>query len=525
MPRSPLPRILLILLLLALLPALFFTAYELNTLSDNEELIGSIYRQQLDAILFSVNQHAWDVASAWAGMVSGALREPGGAPAESALAGIFPRIPSVRALVLADTAAARVRIIGRDAGPGPGLPGGPLEARLRADRPLLERLVRYARADYRKLEPVVLSDTASGDPVVLLLFASGAATPADAIAGMVIDGREFVTVSLASKLREAAESGFLLAVLRTENGETVFATGGGAPEGYRQRKGLWLFPTYDLGIALRSGSIEELSRRRSNRNLLLIGLVDAVLLAGIWLVYRTIKKEMDLVRMKSDFVSNVSHELRTPLALIRMFGETLAMNRVPTEERKQEYYRTIVQETERLSHLVNTILNFSRMEAGRKRYDFRPTLLNDVVRRVVDTYGPRLAESGFAPAVALAADLPPVEADTEAVTEAVINVLDNAMKYSPAGGEIRVATGMADGMQYVEVQDHGAGIAPEHHRKIFETFYRVTAGAVHDTKGTGLGLAIVKHIVDAHGGRIDLTSAPGAGSTFRLLFPVRHSAQ
>ena len=523
MPRSPLPRILLILLLLALLPALFFTAYELNTLSDNEELIGSIYRQQLDAILFSVNQHAWDVASAWAGTVSAALRE--GAGTDSALALLFPRIPSVRALLLADTAAVRVRMVGRDAGSTAGLPGGPPDARLRADAPLLERLVRYARASYRKLEPVVLSDTASGDPVVLLLFASGAPRPEDAIAGMVIDGREFVNISLASKLREAAESGFLVAVLRKEGGETVFATGGGAPEGYRQRKGLWLFPTYDLGIALRSGSIEELARRRSNRNLLLIGLVDLVLLAGIWLVYRTIKREMDFVRMKSDFVSNVSHELRTPLALIRMFGETLAMNRVPTEERKQEYYRTIVQETERLSHLVNTILNFSRMEAGRKRYDFRPTLLNEVVQRVADTYGPRLEEGSFDAAVELAPGLPPLEADAEAVTEAVINVLDNAMKYSPAGGEIRIATGAADGMQYVEVRDHGTGIAPEHHRKIFETFYRVSGGAVHNTKGTGLGLAIVKHIVDAHGGRIDLTSAPGAGSTFRLLFPVRHGAQ
>lgn len=525
MRRSPLSRILLILLLLALLPAVFFTAYELNSLSANEELIGSIYRQQLDAILFSVNQYAWDVASAWTGTVSAALRESaaGASPVDSLVPPLLARMPPVAALVVTDTAAARVVLFHRDRAAPPPAWSGILDSLLRADPARLERLVRFARADYRKLEPLLLTDSAAAEPVILLLFATGSRNPRHTVAGLAVDGRAFATGTLAPKIREAAESGFALAVLRTGTAGEVFSTGDGGTE-YRQRKNLWLYPSYELGIALRAGSVEDLVRRRSARNMLLIGLLDLVLLAGIWLVYRTIRKEMDLVRLKADFVSNVSHELRTPLALIRMFAETLAMRRVPTEERKQEYYQTIVQETERLSHLVNTILNYSRMEAGKKRYDFRPVSLNAVVRRVTDTYRLRMKEEGFEVTVTLREPMPEIPADGEAVAAAVVNVLDNAMKYSADRKEISVTTGEEREMQYVEVRDRGVGISREHHEKIFETFYRVASGSVHDTKGTGLGLAIVKHIIDAHGGRIDLASAPGEGSAFRLLFPVARQA-
>lgn len=525
MRRSPLSRILLILLLLALLPAVFFTAYELNSLSANEELIGSIYRQQLDAILFSVNQYAWDVASAWTGTVSEALRESaaGAAPIDSLVPPLLARMPPVAALVVTDTAAARVGLFRRDTASPPPAWSGILDSLLRADPARLERLVRFARADYRKLEPLLLTDSAAAEPLILLLFATGSRNPHQTVAGLAVDGRAFATGTLAPKIREAAESGFALAVLRTGAAGEVFSTGDGGTE-YRQRRNLWLYPSYELGIALRAGSVEDLVRRRSARNMLLIALLDLVLLAGIWLVYRTIRKEMDLVRLKSDFVSNVSHELRTPLALIRMFAETLAMRRVPTEERKQEYYQTIVQETERLSHLVNTILNYSRMEAGKKRYDFRPVSLSAVVRRVTDTYRPRMNEEGFEVTVTLREPMPEIPADGDAVAAAVVNVLDNAMKYSTDRKEITVTTGEEQKMQYVEVRDRGVGIPREHHEKIFETFYRVASGPVHDTKGTGLGLAIVKHIVDAHGGRIELTSAPGEGSAFRLLFPVARQA-
>jgi two-component system phosphate regulon sensor histidine kinase PhoR len=252
---------------------------------------------------------------------------------------------------------------------------------------------------------------------------------------------------------------------------------------------------------------------------MVITLLDLVLLGAVWLVYRTLKKEMELVRMKGDFVSNVSHELRTPLSLIRMFTETLSLKRVPTEEKKQEYYITILQETERLTRLINNILNFSRMEAGKKQYNFTQTDLNEVVTKVMKTFQSHLEHEGFESVVQLQEHVSPVLADSETVAEALINILDNAVKYSGTEKYVRVSTGVTGNMVFIEVTDHGIGIDPEHQTKIFETFYRVSTGLTNNIKGSGLGLSLVKHIMDTHGGTIELTSVPGQGSTLRLLFP------
>jgi two-component system phosphate regulon sensor histidine kinase PhoR len=229
---------------------------------------------------------------------------------------------------------------------------------------------------------------------------------------------------------------------------------------------------------------------------------------------------MELVRLKGGFVSNVSHELRTPLALIRMFAETLSMKRVKTEEKKQEYYETILSESERLTRLINKILNFSRMDAGKKEYRFEPVMLNDVVSAVMNTYASHLQHEGFTPVVQLAENLTEISADREAVSEALINILENAVKYSTDNRYVRIATGRTDGMIYTELEDHGIGIEKHHHKKIFETFYRVSTGLTNNIKGSGLGLSLVSNIMNAHGGKIELESAPGKGSTFRLLFPV-----
>jgi two-component system phosphate regulon sensor histidine kinase PhoR len=245
-----------------------------------------------------------------------------------------------------------------------------------------------------------------------------------------------------------------------------------------------------------------------------------MLLTGAWLIYRTIRREMELIQLKSDFVSNVSHELRTPLSLIRMFAETLEMKRVKTEKKKYEYYRTIVQESERLSRLVNNLLNFSRMEAGKRNYSLQTVSLNTVVSKVFGFYSLQLRSKNFEVVVDLEKNLPAVEADEEAIAEALHNVIDNAVKYSEKEKYLRVATGRKADMAYVEVQDRGIGIAPEHHGKIFEKFYRVSTGLVQTTKGSGLGLALVQHIVCAHGGRVEVHSTLGNGSTFRLLLPI-----
>jgi two-component system, OmpR family, phosphate regulon sensor histidine kinase PhoR len=168
---------------------------------------------------------------------------------------------------------------------------------------------------------------------------------------------------------------------------------------------------------------------------------------------------------------------------------------------------------------VNRILNFSRMEAGKKRYAFAPVDLNSIVDGVLSTYAPRLTEGGFTVSRNLDPSLSPITADRESVAEALINLLDNAMKYSAEEKSISVRTGREKTGAFVDVEDRGIGIAPEHQARIFEKFYRVSSALIHTTKGSGLGLALVRTIMEAHHGSVSVTSRPEEGSTFRLSFP------
>ena len=246
-----------------------------------------------------------------------------------------------------------------------------------------------------------------------------------------------------------------------------------------------------------------------------------MLILGIWFVFRNVRKEVELAQAKSDFVSNVSHELRTPLSLISMFAETLEMKRVASEEKKQEYYSIISQEANRLGRIVNNILNFSRMENGRRKFRMEEKDVNELVEVIYNNYSFHLKNKGFIFDYELTADLPLVNIDEEAVSEAVINLIDNAVKYSNELKEVHIRTGIEDNNVFIEVTDKGIGISPDDQKIIFDKFYRVTTGLVHNTKGTGLGLTLVKYIIEAQGADIRLESKIGNGSKFRLLFPGR----
>jgi signal transduction histidine kinase len=233
-----------------------------------------------------------------------------------------------------------------------------------------------------------------------------------------------------------------------------------------------------------------------------------------------VRRELKLSRLKSDFVANVSHELKTPLALIRLYAETLELGRVPSQERRGEYYRVIGKESRRLTQLINNILDFSRIEAGRKEYRMVPSDAAHVVRDVVESYRFAIEKLGFTLELELADDLPALELDPEALSQALINLLNNAIKYSPEKKSIRVALRREADRVLLSVEDQGIGIPRSEHRRIFEKFYRVETSLVHTTKGSGLGLALVQHITEAHGGKVELKSAPGEGSTFTLSLPV-----
>jgi two-component system phosphate regulon sensor histidine kinase PhoR len=514
----------MIFVLVALLPALIYSTYEISSLSSNEKLIQSIYSKQLDVILFSVNQYALDVAQSWSGEINTLLITSRPSNVESVTRTFLNRRGAVRAVFYADSTGRSLSLITRQEKENERGDSGISVSSLQNQSATIEKLMRYASSGYRKIEPVIIGDSASGRGL-MLLFVTSSRFPEQKIAGFVIDAKSFLTDVLRAKIAQAAGEEFILAVFDHRNQQIVLSTSPVEIKNLREEKDLWLFPGYSIGIRLTGTSVEDIVRARSKRNLILIGFLDILLIGTVMLVYRTLKKEMELVRLKGDFVSNVSHELRTPLSLIRMFTETLSMKRVQTEEKKQEYYGTILQETERLTRLINNILNFSRMEAGKKQYHFEPASLNEIVSGVLKTYASSLKYEGFTTSVELAENLPDIRADRESVAEAIINILDNAVKYSAAERYIRIATGQKEIWLFVEVEDHGVGIEKQHHKKIFETFYRVSTGLTNNIKGSGLGLSLVKHIMDAHGGRIELESVPGKGSTFRFLFPQYDSAQ
>jgi two-component system, OmpR family, phosphate regulon sensor histidine kinase PhoR len=196
------------------------------------------------------------------------------------------------------------------------------------------------------------------------------------------------------------------------------------------------------------------------------------------------------------------------------------MNRI-SEEKKREYHSVIAMEAARLSGIVNRILNFSKIQANKKTYDLKPLLLNDIVDDVLKTYFFHLKDKGFA--CELVKDENPgiVIGDKDSISEAFINLIDNAMKYSRERKNIFIKTGSEGNYSFIEVKDEGMGIAKKHQDEIFDQFYRAPTGDVHNTKGSGLGLTLVKKTMDAHHGKIKVESTPGKGSSFRLYFPTK----
>ncbi len=328
---------------------------------------------------------------------------------------------------------------------------------------------------------------------------------------MVIDPKEFTYRILSPKIQEIAQQEFVISVFNLDENFQFNSSIDFKVKEVQQSKALWIFPNYSIGISIVGQTIEDLVQQRALTNILLIGLLTIVLILGVWIVYRNIKKEVELAQIKSDFVSNVSHELRTPLSLISMFSETLEMDRIKSEEKKKEYYSIISQEANRLSKIVNSILNFSKMEAGKRQFNFVDSYLNDVAENVYHSYKFHLEQKGFTFNILKDETIPIIKIDEEAVSEAIVNLVDNAVKYSNTSKEIIIRTGMQNNFAFIEVEDKGIGIPEKDQKKVFEKFFRVSSGNVHNVKGSGIGLSIVKHIVDAHKGKIELSSEVNKG--------------
>jgi signal transduction histidine kinase len=278
-----------------------------------------------------------------------------------------------------------------------------------------------------------------------------------------------------------------------------------------------------LSVVFGSGAEEAYSKQGSLQRLfyfLALAVVLSVTLFGAYLLWRDVRREVLLAEMRSQFVSSVSHELKTPLTAIRMFAETLRLGRAKDTATQMEYLDTIVNESERLTRLLNNVLDFSKIEQGKRTYHPCPASLPEIVRTTARAMEYPLKQQGFVLDVRIDESLPQIRVDRDAIEQAVLNLLSNAMKYSGESRWIELRLRREDDYAIIQVIDRGVGIDPKDQARIFEKFYRVPTRENQSLPGTGLGLSLVAHIAKAHGGSVRVESAPGEGSTFSIILPL-----
>lgn len=495
-----------------LLPIVLYSVYEITSVKESEEVIEKIYRDQLDAIIFSVNQFSNDNINALLNKLEEELSDSLTLNSSKP----FLEYSNLRAFILDP------------------LPKGPpklhvldprislrrdwqqqYDSLLSADKALMDQLIRYEEGGYRKVEP--RGTLHFGQQNIQIIHAVLDVRGKKVYFTGFLSIQGFADNVLAPRLQQIAERDLIITLQYRQNEQLVYITDS-LTNDIMLSKSMWLFPDLDVGISTSNKTVSELVNERTTYNLAATFILIMLLLFGFGLVIRNLRKDITLAEAKSDFVSNVSHELRTPLSLISMFAETLMLDRVPTPEKRKEYEEIIYKETNRLTGIVNKILNFSQMEANKRTYHLTSCDLNLIAEELIHDYAYHLERNGFSYATRFTPDLPMIFADKEAIYEALVNLVDNAIKYSPNTKHLELSTGQTRHTLYVAVTDQGMGIPADKQRMIFDKFYRISAGNVHTTQGAGLGLTLVSRIMEAHGGNVAVDANPTGGSIFKLVF-------
>jgi two-component system phosphate regulon sensor histidine kinase PhoR len=483
----------------------------------NEQIIDSIYVRQLESVIFSINQYSDDVVSSWANKLEQDIQNRKKKTEEIA-SSFIQWNKSVEMLFFIDSLEIN-EVYFKNSVNTTDTNSASIQQTINGDSNQIARLRQYMNNGYRKIQPIDIDLPNSS----LFIFAFKDADNNTKVCGIIVKTLGFIKENLGPKIQSVARDEFYFSVFDAETGDEVYSNEvyETANKNIQHKKKLWIMPDHQLGIQLKGETIEDLVQRRTRFNILIILLIDFVLVIAAIFIYRSLRQEMKLAQLKSEFISNVSHEIRTPLAIINMYSETLSMNRIKDENKKKEYYNIINTEASRLSGMVNKILNFSKTESGNRTYKFIETDVNVIVAQILGNYEHHFKRNGFKYNFSPKKKLPKVMTDEEAVTDAIINLFDNAIKYSKDKKQIDISTGSDNTGVFVEIKDFGLGIDEKYQKMVFDKFYRVTDGNLaHKAKGSGIGLSIVSHIMDAHKGSVKLISKVDEGSTFILKFPL-----
>ena len=340
--------------------------------------------------------------------------------------------------------------------------------------------------------------------------------------GIVIDRRNMLNNTLHHLILEKADKTNFYWKITGENGEELLESDY-IPEDIPPVYAVFPSTLPLLSLALYpedSGLLLSLFRPGEGLFFYIFLVILIILAFGLFFTLQTINNEMHLSRMKSNFMSTVSHEFKSPLTSIRQTAEMLVRGRVPSKEKQQKYYDTILQQSERLSHLIDNILDFSKIEEGQKVFRFENTDIIPLVSDIVGSFQEHTVDKGFQISLEISEPIPHVSFDREAMEQVIHNLMDNACKYSGDSKTIEVMLYLKGNKVIFSVRDYGIGIRKEDHDKIFSRFYRAGEELTQSVKGSGIGLTIVKQIVDAHHGDISVESNPDKGSIFTVMLPV-----
>lgn len=339
------------------------------------------------------------------------------------------------------------------------------------------------------------------------------------IIGTVLNYSQILTLAKEIMTRLGKEEGLNIDLLSESNNAEQNVTG------YIAEETLYLLSgsADDMRLAISGAenlSIKEFTAKSVRLYYILIFTIILMIALGVIFILQDISREQELTRMKADFISNITHEIKTPITTIRNLAENVNEGWVTSSEKQHDYFRIIEGESEKLGHLIEKTLDFSRIESISKRYNLETCSLNEVIEKTLKRFRILTLGQEIDLSVNIEENLPAVNIDAVAIEQALLNLLDNAVKYSPGNKTVRL-TAIAEGRHIkVSIADNGIGIAPKDRSRIFDKFYRSETGEAMNITGSGIGLTLVKDIIEAHGGDITVESRRNKGSTFIIRIPI-----